>query len=217
MDSGPYSLCPSRQLGSGFPQIEPPRITVEAPSWLIPAWQTQKLPKPQWANLLEHGPSTWPLNSWRNKLHALSRGLCKAMCKGAWTQGGVKNGGQLMQSASHRWEANKGDMDWAFLGKKQKLCEQQLYREFNWIWGENRWQNDNCDHVAMKHPKVRQLGCESRKVYELFRQVISFLFQLLYFSFLEFFPQICPFSNSFILGLWLLFLSPCLEMFFVFT
>lgn len=171
MDSGPYSLCPSRQLGSGFPQIEPPRITVEAPSWLIPAWQTQKLPKPQWANLLEHGPSTWPLNSWRNKLHALSRGLCKAMCKGAWTQGGVKNGGQLMQSASHRWEANKGDMDWAFLGKKQKLCEQQLYREFNWIWGENRWQNDNCDHVAMKHPKVRQLGCESRKVYELFRQV----------------------------------------------
>lgn len=44
---------------------------------------------------------------------------------------------------------------------------------------KTRWQNDNCDHVAMKHSKVWQLGCGLRKVYGLFWQINHGSFRVL--------------------------------------
>ena len=79
-------------------------------------------------------------------------GCVKPCARGRDTRRGEKCR-PLMKSANHRWKANKGDIDWAFLGKKQKLCEHQLYGEFDSIWAENKvtkWQLWSRCHEASK-------------------------------------------------------------------
>ena len=65
---------------------------------------------PQQNHLLELGPSTRPSNSWRHKLH-IRDGRTPKTRTGGLNMGRGEKWGPLMQSANHRWEANKGDID----------------------------------------------------------------------------------------------------------